>query len=447
MKDLFVNLFGAIAVPLFILVNAVLFYFMFTRLGADLEPILSIIIALSPIWLPLATFFIMFDEWVNGYLEMKFWLANGRSTLRIKLPQEVFRSPEAMEGVLAQIYNPNGPDNLWQTYVDGKRPQYLSLELVSHGGEVRFYINVPTKKTKNAVEAQLYAYYPGVEVIEEALDYTAEVAWDPEKWEMMVFHMGKKEDEIFPIKTYIDYGLDKLPKEEEKFEPMAAMIEQLGKAQPHERIWIQILAKPHAKKNFKTGSLSAKPTWEVRIQKKINELLGRDPKTRLGPGEYEQQPRLTVTERDTITAMERNMNKYAYETAIRWIYIAPKEKFNGEIISPTMRTFSLYDMIKRNGIGARWRTDFDYNLFSDPTGSRRLNYKRLELRDHKVRNYTMRDVKDEADKPKVMSVEELATIYHLPGTAVVSPALPRITSARKEAPSNLPVGMPVGVAT
>ncbi len=406
----------------------------------DFSPVASVMVSLTPIWLPLALFYITFDRWMN-YVRLKFALYNGRTTLRIHLPPEVLKSPEAMESVMAQIHNTQNADNLMQTYLDGKHPLTFSFELVSIGGEVRFYINVPTKKTKNAVEAQLYAQYPGIEVVEEEIDYTDEISWNPEKYEYMAFHVGKKDDEVFPIKTYIDYGLDKMPKEEEKFEPMSPMLEQLGKVKPHERIWIQILAIPHAKKNFNTGSLSEESTWDKKIQETINKMLKRDERPVTDPDTYERAPMLTVGERDTIAAMERNAGKYAYETAIRWIYITEKGKFDGDIISPILRSFAQYDVIGRNGVGARWRTDYNYNFFSDYSGKKKMQKKQMELQLYKLRDYWHQERISRFDAMKVMSVEELATMFHIPGSSVVTPTLPRITSARKAAPSNLPTGL------
>ena len=45
-----------------------------------------------------------------------------------------------------------------------------------------------------------------------------------------------------------------------------------------------------------------------------------------------------------------------------------------------------------------------------------------------------------SDKEKLMSVEELATMYHIPGSSVITPNLSRVETTRKEAPSNLPIG-------
>lgn len=439
MKKVFENLLGVIAVPLVLALMISVSFGIFTYIGVPLTPILSLIIALTPIWLPFTLFYLTYERWTE-FVQTKFVVYNGRTTLRIKLPQDVFKSPAAMESVLTQIFNPQSIDNYWQSWIDGKHPLTNTLELVSIGGDVRLYMNVPTKKIRNAVESQLYAQYPGIEVIEETIDYTAEITWDPNKWEYMAFHMGKKKDEIFPIKTYIDYGLDKMPKEEEKFDPMSPMLEQLSAVKPHERVWIQILITPHIARTFKNAAISPNDTWEKKVTAEIDKMLGRDSATKAGPGEFVQENRLTTGERDKIAAMERNAGKYAYDTGIRWIYIAEKGKFSGDIIGPVNRSFAQYDVIGRNAIGVRWRTDFDYNWFSDFFGNRKVRMKKQELYDYKIRYYERRDYKGRADTTKVFSVEELATIFHIPGRVVGTPGVGRVPSTRREAPPNLPTG-------
>jgi len=166
-------------------------------------------------------------------------------------------------------------------------------------------------------------------------------------------------------------------------------------------------------------------------------MLGRDPKKKTGPLEIEAQPRLTAGERDTVAAMERNVGKYPYETALRYMYITPIGKFDGNAML-MLKTFSTYDIIKRNGIGVRWRTDFDYNWFSDWSGKKKIKLKKEELEDYKKRVYTVREKISKVDEMKIFTTEELATIYHIPGSSVITPGLSRIPSARREAPPNLP---------
>ncbi|MEN9920318.1 MAG: hypothetical protein RL538_211 [Candidatus Parcubacteria bacterium] len=440
MGDLFKALFGAVAGPLLLALGFGVLFFVFWQTGVDPVPMFSFLIALSPIWIPLSLFYIFFERW-QDYTGLKFQDDNGRVTLRIKPPQEVFKSPEAMEGVFAQIFNSYSRDNLVQAYVDGKRPLTYSFEIANVGGEVRFYANVPRKKVKNHLEAVLYANYPGIEITEEVVDYTAEVKNDLDKHDFMAFHFVKKDDEVLPIKTYIDFGLDRMPKEEEKFEPMAPLLEHVGKCKPHERIWIQWLCTPHVKQELKNGYLDAKPTWEKAAKAKIKSMMEGE-----RPGNTDDvftPSRLTSGERDTITAIERNIGKYAYEVSIRAMYITlDKNRFDGDMIGPILRGMSQWDMIGRNGVGLKWRTDFDWPWITDPTGTKKKYYKKRELDYYKGRNWLDGDAKGHGDAPKVMSVEELASMYHIPGKTIITPALSRVESIRRNAPSNLPTGDP-----
>jgi hypothetical protein len=440
MGDLFKALFGSVAGPLFLFLGLGVFLFTMSVMKVDFVPILSFLVALSPIWVPVTLFHIFFDRW-QDYTGLKFQDDNGRVTLRIKPPGEVFKSPEVMESVFSQLFNSYARDNLVQAYIDGKRPLTFSFEMAFVNGEVRLYANVPRKKIKNALEALLYAHYPGIEVTEEPVDYTAEVRNDLSKHDFMSFHFVKKENEVFPIKTYIDFGMERLPKEEEKFEPMAPILEHIGKCKPHERIWIQILCTPHVKQDFKNGQLHAKPTWEEAGRAKISEIMGRESSSHHDPEEEKTQTKLTMGERDNISAMERNLGKYAYEVAIRAMYITlDKKKFDGDMIGPILRGLSQWDILGRNGIGLKWRTDFDWPWFTDPSGHKKKHMKQRELDYYKGRNYLISDAKKFADTPKVMSSEELASIFHIPGKSIVTPALSRVESVRRNAPSNLPIG-------
>jgi hypothetical protein len=167
-------------------------------------------------------------------------------------------------------------------------------------------------------------------------------------------------------------------------------------------------------------------------------MMGRG-KDKKGPAELENQPRLTPGERDVIEAMERNMGKYAYEVGIRWVYITKKDTFDGNLISPLIRSFAAYDLIGRNQIGFSWRTDYDYNWFSDWSGKKKLKLKKKEVINYKLRHPLHGTAMNPSMVFQIMSVEELATVFHIPSSTVMTPGLARIPSARREAPANLPV--------
>ena len=414
--------------------------------GVSSGDVLSIFIALIPVWLPIILFLFFFEKWME-MVGSAFALNQGRTTLRVRLPPEVFKSPEAMEFVISQIHNTANPDNLMQTYLQGKRPLTFSFELVSIGGEVRFYVNVPTKKSKDAFEMNMYSQYPGVEIIEEPVDYAAEIPIDYKKegYELFSCHMGKK-DPVMPLKTYIDFGLDRFPKEEEKVDPITPMLEILGSIKPYERLYVQFVCTSFRVESFLNGQLriGEGPKWNAESKKMINEMMNRDPKTRLPKGkevEGEDGERLNVAltsgEKDLISALERHSGKYAYKTGIRWVYVNKKGGFNGDLINPVIRMFSQTDS-GSNGIGVRWRTDFDYKDIIPGGKKKELHHlKMAEWKEYRKRVYYP---KSGIDSPKIFTAEELATLWHLPGKVAMTPTLDRVPSTRGEAPLNLPTG-------
>jgi hypothetical protein len=416
--------------------------------GVSAGQVLSIFFALTPVWLPLMLFYIFFYKWMDS-VGMAFYLNQGRTTLRLRLPPEVFKSPEAMEFVISQIHNTANPDNLMQTYLQGKRPLPFSFEIASIGGEVRFYVNVPTKKTRDAFEANLYSQYPGVEITEEPVDYAAEIPLDYKAagYELFSGHMGKKKAGIMPLKSYIDFGLDKFPKEEEKVDPMTPMLEVMGSIKPYERLYVQIIAISFRPSSFLNGQLTIGEgsSWNAESKELINTMMNRDAKTRLPMGKVAKEDgegdkvnvALTSGEKDLISDLERHMGKYAYQTAIRWVYVNKKGGFNGDLINPVIRMFSQFDS-GVNALGIRWRTDFDYKDVIPGGKKKELHHlKNAEWQEYRMRVYAP---KSGADDYKIFTAEELATMFHLPGKVAMTPTLDRVPSTRGEAPANLPTG-------
>ncbi len=431
----FFESFGANIALLLVPLGLGAMYVAFQIIDPPIGQTIRYIFATAPLWLPVLTFYLFFEFWLY-YVRKKFDLSQGRVTLEIKIPQEVFKSPEAMELVLIQLHQTAAPDNHVQTYWDGKHQPVYSLEIASRGGDVHLYANVPRKKFKNLIEAQLYAQYPGIEVHELDVDYATEVPWDPDNYSYFSLHFGPKKADALPIKTYIDFGLDKLPKEEEKIDPISSMIEAMSTIGPGEYMWVQIIISANREENFKTGSLTKQPDWKEAARKEITKIL-ETAKKRLG-SEQLSMMNITDTERDTIKAIERSLGKNAFDTAIRGMYIGKNDVYNpGERIGALITGWRSYDDLNRNAIGPRWRTDFDWNWWQDPRDSRKKALKKQELDEYKRRAYTSHN---KLDHKKVLTTEELATIFHVPGKVVISPALSRIQSKRGEPPANLPVG-------
>lgn len=403
--------------------------------GISQFQVVTFLFASAPLWLPFISFSIFFYMYMN-MVGKKFIINSGRTIFEITLPAEIFKSPEAMEFVFTQIYNAATPDNLMETYLDGKRPLPYTFELVSKGGDVHFYATIPNK-FKNGFMDNMYAQYPGVELRELDLDYTAEIPHDLKDWAMMSFHIGKKEKPVYPIKTYIDFGMDKLPKEEEKIDPMTPMLEMLSGIKPTQQMWIQFICIAHTKKNFKNGHLKKAGTWEKDAEEEINKIMQRDGKTKTGLPDLEGMPRITTGERDLIDAIDRNTGKYAFEVACRVIYLSKDPTdYDGGLFSRFIRTFAQTEIKGRNGMGVKWRTDFNYKSISDPFKKIIPTLKKEELAEYKKR---VLYPKTAGMGYKTMSAEEMATLFHLPGKVAFTPTINRVPSTRGEAPSNLPI--------
>ena len=235
-------------------------------------------------------------------------------------------------------------------------------------------------------------------------------------------------------------GLDK-PQKEEKVDPMTPMLEILSTIKPGQQIWIQFLTRAHRGYNWKTGNLSLeeKPAdWSEEAGAAINKIMNRDEKGMAKNVETEETPRLTQGERKKVETIERHISKIPREVQIRWcIMSAPNTPFEPSDIGKVLRSFGQNDVKGGQGIGMKWRTDFDYHWFSDPFGKKLPQLKKAEIKEYKQRTLNK---KSQNMGWKVFSAEEMATLYHFPGTVAVTPTLNRVGSTQAEAPSNLPTG-------
>jgi len=407
------------------------FYLFLEHFGIKTSLIFSIAIATMPIWLPVTTFYLFFEKWL-AFVQFQADLKVPRVTLEIILPQEIFKSPLAMELVLNQLYQKAGADNHIQTYWEGKHPPTFSLELVSTHGRVRFLINTQIK-FKNIIESQLYAQYPGVEVRQLPVDYTAEIPKDGMGYFSYSFHYKLTKPDAYPIKTYIDYGLDKNPKEEEKIDPISVTLESLAALGPDEHMWVQILIKANRSYDFKSGSLTKKPDWKGGVKAEIKKIIAEAKERN---GENGGPPQLTEGEKDMITSLERSVSKYAFDTKIQGVYLAKEAVFNGGRIGTLASILRSSDDLSRNQIGITWDTNTPWPWWQDRKGRNTTRWKKEEIENMKRRAYNERHAKDTG---MVLTTEELATIFHLPGSVVTSGNVQRVGSLRSEAPGNLPI--------
>ena len=390
-------------------------------------------LASLPVWLPALLLVGWFDIYMN--YKRRVWIKNEGSTLlEIKVPRELPRSPQAMELFLHTLHQA-GVGNLVDVYGKGRVRSWFSLELVSIEGSVRFFVWTH-KKFKGLVESQLYAQFPDIEVYEVA-DYAKGVHHDPEKLKFgWIGQFALTQADAYPIKTYVDYGLDKDPKEEYKHDPLTSVLEYLGSLGPGEQAWIQILVQGHGKEGLKHGRLFAKPDWKKAAEKEIESIKDKSkPKEEGKPSSP-----LSKGQQDAMAAIERSISKFAFDTMIRATYFAEVDRFDSGKIAGLLGSWKQFSSNTMNGFKPSFSAGkLDYP-WQDFRGRKKLRWERQLLEAYKRRSFFNPPFKNFYGKPFILTTEEIATIFHFPSEMVAStPSLARVPSKKSEAPSNLPI--------
>ncbi len=392
----------------------------------------------SYIVVPAALVYVAWEVWVF-YIRALFFAKTDMVLLEIKLPREIFKSPKAMEFCIAAMYQTGGEGNWHDKWWSGKVRAITSLEIVSLGGSIHFFIWT-RKGFKNIIEANLYSQYPGIEIY-DVPDYTLPMSYDPTLQSMWASEFKLIKPDHFPIKTYIDYGMDKDPEEEYKIDPLTPLIEFMGSIPKGGQIWLQIIIRAHKAEDVDpaTGkTIDAK--WAKAAEKEIEKIVAstkgeKDKEGKMIPGTNRQ---ITEIEKETITALGRSISKKGFDTGIRAIYIAPKDIYNSSNVGGITGGLAHFNshlngFAPENGIADKWK----YLIWKDRS-AKKMNKEKQEMLDaYKRRAYFYKPYKRSV--VMVLNAEELATIYHFPGGVAATPTFARIESKKSQAPSNIPV--------
>lgn len=394
----------------------------FTTLGQ----VYDLIVYFSFLWGPILLVWVAKQLWLS-YVRADFIRKSFEFImLEVRLPRTIDKTPLAMELVLQALYQ-GGKGTWFDQWWDGKVRPWFSLEIVSIEGSVKFLIRTPAK-FKKIIESHIYAQYPTIEVV-EVQDYVSLAPYIQEKneWSMWGCEFMLTKPDPFPIKTYVDYGLDKLgTKEEFKSDPITSIIEFLGSIGRGQQIWMQILVQANGERYKTPGKWFEKHDWKDEGKRLIKEFQAK-------AGGDDAKP--SKGDMEAISAIERSLSKIGFDCGIRAIYLAKKEFYDPSNIAGITGAFRQFSSQTLNGFRPHNTTGFDYPWedFHDI----RLNKKKKELFDAYVRrSYFYAPYKK---KPFVLNSEELATIYHFPGGVAETPTFDRIESRKGEPPANLPV--------
>jgi hypothetical protein len=435
----------------------------FQFLGQEMLPFFQIINEFLKDWWWLILPFVLIKPFLYFWL---FWRqeAWGKSiksiVLEIKMPKEILKPIKAMEQVFSAFWGCNyDPADWWEKWIEGKDLPSFSLEIASIDGEPHFFIRIQEGR-RNAVESAIYSQYPDAE-ISVVEDYAKMVPQDiPNKnWKMWGCDYELIKDDMYPIKTYSKFFEEKpdAPKEEKRLDPMATLLEGMGKCKPGEQLWVQISATPMTKgdkaydkyiKKAKVliGELAQRPgppkpppiIKGAALALVKGEVLGAEEKhEEIMPPEM----KLTPGEREILAGVEKKIAEYSFECFIRFMYVAKNEVYFGGAKGIPFAYFNQFATANLNALKPWAKTItkihkhwfLPWNLLLE----RRLFVRKRNLFRHYVdRNNPLHPF---AGGTFIMNAEELATIFHFPGKGVApAPFVPRIESKKGEAPPGLP---------
>ena len=318
-----------------------------------------------------------------------------RVICKLLIPKNNEKTPAAAELFFAALHG---------VYTASSKIQpIMSFEIVSINKYIQFYFEVP-KYLKEFVEGQLYAQYPDVE-ISVAEDY---IKHTPDKFAIGAELLTTKED-VFPIKTFQSFEAD----------PLSGITSILSQLNQNEELWVQICIAP------------AKDTWQRKSVSHVNAIkAGRNPGESilrsLIRGAWGVAPSVAGEKSSStsvdisgpmaaaLKGIEEKCTKLGFETKIRIVSLSQDQTVAAQRLAGVVGAFKQYNTTNMNGF--MQGPALTGQMIVDQYKSRSIGF-----------------------KPYVLNIEELASIYHLPGEAVATPSMNYAGSRKGEPPLNLPI--------
>lgn len=364
------------------------------------------------VWLPLVAILVFLTYRNHKKLNRLKVLNVDSVLLMLEIPRANDKKELAAEQLFASLHGILRDKMELKT--SGGVQEHLSFEIVSTGGQIRFYVWVP-KVLQSFVEGQIYAQYPTVQIYKMKDDYVDDRSKYPVVYST---ELTLTENEALPIKTFENFEVD----------PLAGITGTLAKLNPDnsEELWVQILTRPipddwhkqttdkwvkkvkAGKKFFGSSNSSIDWTWVIQALG----ALFRPPAG--GTNSEEKPPELSERDKTRIAKAEEKATKLGYEVKIRLTYLGNDQtnaKLNMQALVGTFKQFN----------------------------STNLNGFRLTGGSFKVEDVDAYKMRQFSDRGFILNISELASVYHLPHTSVETPNIVWATSKTAEPPAKLPL--------
>lgn len=403
--------------------------------------------------------FALINAWLSSQ-QLKLLREAKYVMLALDIPKNNEQTPKAVESIFSHLHGIQRGGNLVDVYVKGYLQLPISLEIIGIEGQTQFCIRCPVD-ARDLVEAAVYAQYPDA-AITQIRDYTEDIPDDfvAAGYDLWGTELVPYNKQVYPFRTYpfFEHSMTQT-----FLDPLASLLEILGRLGPTEQAWLQIVMIP-SDDEWKKESLTEikKILGDKPVPKSLLPLgLGQIP-GHVATGLYESMTaslippsdfaaaanrkdekkekikfsELTSGVKGTIEAIEMKAGKLGWKVKFRMIYLAKKELLNkGRGVSGVLGSIKQFNTQDLNGFkpDGKTKTSADYYFVR----RRVLAKQHRILRNYKRRSYYQKFARH-TPKPFVLNVEELASLFHFPVMTVKAPQVQKTEARRGEPPMRLP---------
>lgn len=372
--------------------------------------------------------------------------------LEVKVPQTAIQTPKGMDNFFTNLAGSRSSITWREHWLVGKEQPVFSFEIASHGGNIHFYIRC-IDRYRDLVEADLYAQYPEAQII-EVPDYVDSIPhkYPHEEWETFGAEFILSKPQYLPIRTYMDF--EHQGEKEGRFkDPLLPILELMGKMQADENFWIQILlrmpddqswtkegakfaasvmGKEEKKKQTMTeqlvGTVASLPT-EV-IKQATGMSLGATATAEKKADDF-RMFKLTPSEKIQIEGVTEKISKIGWQTKIRVLYSAKRNKFRKGMMAAGMKgIMASFTNAVSNQFGM-------HNASIPKDDYFWMEWQYTAKQTKLTKRYAARNFGSGASI-YILNTEELATLWHFPAADARTPVLSSLGARRAEAPIDLP---------
>ncbi len=350
--------------------------------------------------------------------------------LQIQVSKENEKTPLTAESIFSSIYSVNVPEGFFAWFF-GKTSPRFSFEIATINQEIYFYVWCPVEY-KKLIKNQLFAQYPDIEIT-EVQDYTDKT----DLINSVSAEISTIDPYIFPIKRHPEFNDSTTLT---FYDPMSAVTSAFAQLNAtDEQLWAQIIITPAwtswrhrgiwcANKisgGFRINSPAYESWYTNMLLKRGLSRLWYLPLRLLllifwlAPRVMSQWLNEEVEKshkKETIdNAIMWKLSQSLFHTSIRFVYRPRKENLlqAKRTISEVISSFYQFNLPRFNSFAPKIIKTNDQVL----------------LKRYKNRENT---------NTFLLNVEEIATLWHMPNTTVLTPNIQWVYSKKLEAPINLP---------